>query len=212
MRFCEISGKFTDMGSFINFSQFVYFMKKILACILLILLLGCKPIQEPQQPVVQTEPTQEPQQADERQQLTTTITPARDLTGNWEGSIIFTNNCPNPACRYQGRMMPPSLTMNLVQNGNQVAGTVTVNFANFEIEELISGQSCGTFEELIRQGTVSQSQINDGVISSSRFTFTDVGDNNWDLSLTTDLLQGTITSKVPGCMGIKSTDVRLSRR
>ncbi len=169
---------------------------------LLVLILGCKPGSEPQQPIVPDEP----------QQLTTTITPARDLTGNWEGSIIFTNNCPNPACRYKGRMIPPSLTMNLVQNGNQVAGVVTVNFANFEIEELVSGQDCGTFEELVRQGAVSPSQINKGVISSSRFTFTDVGDNNWDLSLTTDLLRGTITSSVPGCMGITSTEVRLSRR
>lgn len=188
---------------------------------LLILIIGCKP--KPQPTVIQTEnKLQEPDKTDSQLQepkektaqppLTTTITPARDITGNWQGSITFTNNCPNPSCRYKGRMTPPSLTMTLAQTGNQATGAVTVNFANFEIEELISGQGCGTFAQLVQQGAVSQSQINNGIVSSSRFTFTDIGGNNWDLRLTTDLLQGVITSKTPGCMGIKSTEVRLMRQ
>lgn len=152
------------------------------------------------------------QDADAKKPLTTTISPARDLTGNWAGSITFTNNCPNPSCRYIGRMTPPSIAMTLTQNGNAVQGTVDINFANFEIQELVQGQGCGTFAQLVQQGTVSQSAINNGVVSSSRFTFTDIGGNSWDLHFTSDLLQGTISNNDPGCMGIKSEKVSLSRQ
>lgn len=144
--------------------------------------------------------------------MTSTLSPAVVLTGNWAGSLTFTNNCPNPACRYQGRMNPPSITMQLQQNGNAVAGAVTVNFAHFEIEELVPGMECGTFQQLVQQGAQSQSPIQNGVISSSRFTFTDIGGNNWDLRVTNDQIQGTISNNEPGCMGIQSNTVALTRQ
>lgn len=188
-----------------------------------LLLIGCKPKEvpiepeepeevqptvEPEEPI-QKEPKKEPDKEEfVRPRLNANITPARDLTGNWEGSLTFTNNCPNPACLYKGRMNPPSVTMELKQNGNNVIGNVTVNFGSFEIE----GQNCATFQVLVNQGIQSISVVNNGVISSSKFTFTDVGGNFWELGLTTDLLQGTISSKVPGCMGIKSDKVKLSRK
>lgn len=163
----------------------------------------------PQQAPVPAEPAP-PQQAavpPARQRLTTTITPARDLTGQWTGSFTFTNNCPNPACRYQGRLVPPSLALNLVQNGNQVAGAITVDFNQFAVEELV-GMPCPTFREA---GGVQQTQLVGGTVSSSRFTFQDVGGNTWDLMLITDLLKGTVSNNNPGCMGIQSSDVSLSR-
>mgnify|MGYP001594641285 CR=1 FL=1 len=141
-----------------------------------------------------------------KEKLTSTITPARDLTGKWEGSLTFTNNCPNPACRYKGRLVPPSIAMDLQQIGNNVVGNVTLYTNNFEIEELV-GLPCPTFSEF----QTSTSQIQNGVISSSRFTFTDIGDNSWDFRLTTDLLQGIISNNDPGCLGIQSNDVSLSR-
>ncbi|MBW3014746.1 hypothetical protein KY335_05930, partial [Candidatus Woesearchaeota archaeon] len=143
---------------------------------------------------------------------TTTITPARDLTGTWEGSVEFTNNCPNPACRYIGRMVPPSLIMNLQQTGNTVAGNVIIDFANFEIEELVPGMNCGTFQQMVDNRVRIPSVIAGGTVSSSKFTFTDVGGNFWELMFTTDLLQGTIKNNEPGCMGIASNKVKLSRK
>lgn len=157
---------------------------------------------QPAQPALPTPPGEK---------LTTAISPAVDVTGNWEGSIVFTNNCPNPACRYRGRLLPPSITMNLAQNGNNVNGAVTITFANFDIEELVEEQACGTFQQLVQQGAVSQSPIQ-GTISSSRLTFVDVGGNVWELMMTSDLMQGTVSNAEPGCSGIRSDDVKLSRQ
>lgn len=159
-------------------------------------------------PIGEAGPVQVPA-GQQQQGLTSTISPARDLTGNWQGSMTFTNNCPNPACRYKGRMVPPSITMNLQQNGNVVIGAATMDTRNFTVEELVPGMQCATF--LAALG-VATSNINNGVISSSRFTFTDDGGNFWSLNLTTDLLQGTISNNDPGCMGLSSNNVSLSRQ
>jgi len=163
------------------------------------------------------EPVQEDEESEEEPsapvpvnipEMTSTITPARDLTGNWAGSMTFTNNCPNPSCRYRGRMNPPSITINLVQAGNTVNGNVAIDFANFDVDELVPRMGCNTF---LQMGRV-QSVIQNGVISSTRFMFTDVGGNEWDMMLTTNLLQGTIKNDEPGCMGIASDNVKLSRQ
>ena len=169
------------------------------------------PIQAPIEAPTQAPPEEAQAGVQQQQKLTTTISPAVDVTGNWAGSLVFTNNCPNPACRYTGRLVPPSITMNLAQNGNNVNGAVTVHFANFEIEELVEGQVCGTFQQLIQQQVVSQSPIQ-GTISSSRLTFADVGGNVWELMVTSDLMQGTISNTEPGCLGIQSNDVKMSRQ
>ncbi len=125
------------------------------------------------------------------------LSPARDLTGSWAGSATITNNCVNPACRWSGG----SITMSLVQTGNDVTGTVTMNLPTGQV--LVSGATCGPLT-----GT---SAISGGTISSSQFTFTDVGGNFWDLRLTTDLLEGPISNSALGCLGIKG-DVSLSRQ
>ena len=123
------------------------------------------------------------------------LSPAGDLTGTWTGSATITNNCVNPACRWSGG----SISMSLVQTGNNVTGTVTMNLPQGQV--LVAGATCGPLT-----GT---SAISGGTISSSRFTFTDLGGNFWDLRLTTDLLQGTISNSALGCLGIKG-DVSLN--
>ncbi|MCK4670225.1 MAG: hypothetical protein KAT43_03400 [Nanoarchaeota archaeon] len=192
----------------------VYLIIAIL--ILSIFLTACAPeapiedsVQEPvedqaQEPEAAPEPAPQPR-------MTSTIAPARDLTGTWKGSITFTNNCANPACRYIGKVNPPSIIMNLQQNGNNVAGNVILDFANFEIEELVEGMGCDTFAQMVDQGARIPSPVA-GTVSSSKFTFTDVGGNFWELMLTTDLMQGTIKNDAPGCMGIESNNVKLSRK
>lgn len=167
-------------------------------------------MEEKEEPPVE-QPAQPPAQQQQAPQMTSTITPARDLTGTWVGSIEFTNNCANPTCRYVGKMTPHSIELNLVQNGNNVNGNIVMYFANFEIQQLLQNMPCGTFQDMVNRGVVGRGVIANGVVSSSRFTFDDPGDNHWELSMTTDLLQGRITSNVPGCMGIQSNKVKLSR-
>ena len=64
----------------------------------------------------------------------------------------------------------------------------------------------------IAQITDPVKTIVNAVISSSRFSFTDVGGNYWELMITSDLIQGTITNNEPGCLGIESKSVKLSRQ
>ncbi len=129
------------------------------------------------------------------------LSPAGDLTGSWAGSATITNNCVNPACRWSGGLNPPSITMSLVQTGNDVTGTVTMNLPAGQV--LVAGATCGPLT-----GT---SAISGGTVSSSRFTFTDVGGNFWDLSLITGSLGGQISNSASGCFGIEGT-ASLSRQ
>ncbi len=129
------------------------------------------------------------------------LSPARDLTGSWAGSAMITGNCANPVCSWSGGLNPPSVTMSLVQTGNDVTGTVTMNLPTGQV--LVPGNTCGPLT-----GT---SAISGGTVSSSRFTFTDIGGNFWSLNLTTDLLQGQISNSASGCLNIEGT-VSLSRQ
>jgi hypothetical protein len=55
--------------------------------------------------------------------LDTTITPARDLTGAWRGGVNMIDFSDEPLCQWAG-----SITLNLVQNGNNIQGNANVNF------------------------------------------------------------------------------------
>ncbi|MCX6666388.1 MAG: zinc-ribbon domain-containing protein [Euryarchaeota archaeon] len=132
------------------------------------------------------------------------ISPMGGLSGTWEGSGTFTNNCQNPACRYVGTMNPPSVFLQLQQNGNSVYGTVTINIPQSQVQTLISGQGCSGFDH-------SQSQIYNGVISGSRLTFADLGGNIWSLNILSDNLQGVVGNSMSGCLGLQG-DVSLSRK
>ena len=126
-----------------------------------------------------------------------------NVTGTWEGSGTFTNNCVNPACRYIGTLNPPSVSLVLQQNGNTILGTVTINIADSQVQTLIAGQDC--------QGLSASGQIANGVISSSRLTFYDPGGNLWSLDVTSYGLQGIVTSDQIGCLGLAG-EVSLARK
>jgi hypothetical protein len=125
------------------------------------------------------------------------------ISGTWEGSGTFTNNCDNPACRYVGTMNPPSVILELQQNENMVFGTVTINIPDSQVEELL-GQPCLGFDN-------SVSDINNGILSSTRLTFMDDGGNIWTLNFLSDNCQGTVGSNAIGCTGLQG-DVSLSRK
>ena len=84
--------------------------------------------------------------------ITTTTNPARDLTGNWDGIVTFTERVPN--CVYSA-----DYTMNLAQNGNNVVGGF-----NVVIREVKSGTvNClrtGTQLGFPVAGSISSSAIN----------------------------------------------------
>ena len=83
--------------------------------------------------------------------LSTALTPARDLTGVWEGSTKWQNNVGNPACSYEG-----TIRFNLKQSGNQLTGTwqTTITKANQLLKSVpCSGVGENPLAEL--SGTVS---------------------------------------------------------
>jgi hypothetical protein len=123
------------------------------------------------------------------------------ISGTWEGSGTFTNNCDNPACKYVGTMNPPSVILQLQQNGNMIFGTVTINIP--QPQELL-GQPCLGFDNSI-------SDINNGILSSTRLTFMDDGGNIWTLNFLSDNCQGTVGSNAIGCTGLQG-DVSLSKK
>jgi endogenous inhibitor of DNA gyrase (YacG/DUF329 family) len=131
------------------------------------------------------------------------ISPMDGLSGTWEGSGTFTNNCDNPACEYVGTMNPPSVILQLQQNGNMVFGTVTINIPQSQVQELL-GQPCYGFDN-------SVSDINNGILSSTRLTFMDDGGNIWTLNFLSDNCQGTVGSNAIGCTGLQG-DVSLSKK
>ena len=133
--------------------------------------------------------------------LTGTLSPARDLTGDWAGTATIQTNQANPQCTWPNTAT--TINMHLVQTGNQVTGTVTINLPIGGRQRNPEGFKCrsGQFEK----------QILNGVVSGSRFTFTDDGGNLWGLSYTTDTMGGTMRTSEEDS-GIKSNNVALSRR
>lgn len=132
------------------------------------------------------------------------ISPTGGVTGTWEGSGTFTNNCANPACRYVGTMNPPSVILDLEQNGNSVTGTITINIPSSQVETLIPGQGCSGFDNSI-------STIYNGVISGTHLTFFDEGYNVWSLNIIGSGLQGVVTNDQTGCTGLEGS-VSLSKK
>ncbi len=131
------------------------------------------------------------------------LSPMGGLSGTWEGSGTFTNNCENPACRYVGTMNPPSVILQLEQEGNYVFGTITLNIPVSQVTELL-GQPCNGFDN-------SASDIYNGVLNGNRLTFTDIGGNIWTLNFSSKTCQGTVDSDAAGCTGLQG-DITLSKK
>ncbi|MCH9015057.1 MAG: hypothetical protein IH877_05140 [Gemmatimonadetes bacterium] len=113
------------------------------------------------------------------------LSAARDLTGRWEGSGNFRINCPNPAWQWNGSLVPPSVIMDLTQSGESVTGSVRFNIPASDTQLLVSGVFItGLTDNLSLSGTVT----------SSAATFTDSFGSTWNMTFTSDNMQGSVTS------------------
>ncbi len=113
------------------------------------------------------------------EKLTTTISPARDLTGTWQGPAQWTNNVNNPACQYEG-----TLTIRFRQKGNVLVGDYSARIT--KTEQLISSVPCSPEGE---QGTFPLT----GKVSSSEFEFA-VATILFSGTFTSDLMKGKLES------------------
>ena len=115
------------------------------------------------------------QQDNEKKELTSTITPARDLTGRWSGSAIYQDNALNPNCKYEG-----SFVFNFQQNGNNIQGNYALTITK-PTQLLDTGLPCSP------KGTYPLTTLA-GTVSSSRIDFTDPSGNIFSGTFTTDLM------------------------
>lgn len=133
------------------------------------------------------------------------LSPMGGLTGTWVGSGSFTNGgvgCGNPACKYEGSLNPPSVILQLQQNGNMVFGTITIDIT--EVTPQFAGADCPLLDE-------SQSELYNGVLSGNRLTFADIGSNIWTLNFINGICTGNVDSNNIGCTGLKGT-IRLTKQ
>lgn len=127
------------------------------------------------------------------------------LTGAWEGSGTFTDGgigCTTPNCSYVGTTDPPSVILQLQQNGNMIFGTVTINITDSQAVQLLD-QPCS--------GLNLVSDINNGILSGGRLTFLDDYNNIWTLDFLNDNCQGTVGSNEFDCNGLKG-NISLSKK
>jgi len=132
------------------------------------------------------------------------LSPMGGLSGTWVGSGSFTNggvNCGNPACSYEGSLNPPSVILEIQQNGNMVFGTITINIPD---ATPLLDQPCPGFDN-------SQSNLYNGVLSGNRLTFADIGSNIWTLNFINGICTGNVDSNNIGCTGLKGT-IRLTKQ
>ena len=95
-----------------------------------------------------------------RPELTTKITPAKDVTGRWSGNAFFKDNVANPQCSYEG-----VFNLDLQQNGNNLVGTYQMTIKK-STQLLDTGLPC------VQPGQFPMAQIT-GSVSTSRIEFTD---------------------------------------
>ncbi|MFA5084542.1 MAG: hypothetical protein WC475_04170 [Candidatus Paceibacterota bacterium] len=129
--------------------------------------------------------------------IDSTISPAEGFSGTWEGAATLTGNCANPSCKYIGSMNPPSVSLALQQNGNNAAGTITLNYPSSKVQTLISGMGC--------QAMSATGNIANGVISSTHISFEDPAGNVWSLNMIGSGLQGTVSNSQAGCIGLQGS-------
>jgi len=133
-----------------------------------------------------------------------------DVEGRWEGSGTFTNNCENPACSYQGNLNPPSIVMEITQVQNILQGTITLNLPH--TTPLFSGADCNSLSGSIGISR-AQSSISGTQVTLTQTDFFGV----WDLQISgtsgpQSSMQGTLTNTSPGCTGLVSDNISLTRR
>jgi hypothetical protein len=116
------------------------------------------------------------------------LTPARDLTGNWQGMARWRDNVGNPACTYDG-----TITFNLQQDGNALAGLWQVEIT--QVRQLLPGVPCAP-------GGIQPPAALAGTVSSSTFRFSS-GEPEivFTGGYTSDLLNGEFESCPGQCPG-----------
>lgn len=106
------------------------------------------------------------------------LSPARDLTGNWEGRATWHDNIGSPVCFFEG-----TFRFDLKQNGNQLQGSwwMTQTKLTEKIEDAC-GKSIGVE---IPMGAIS------GTVEGSRVQFSAVlSGMSFTATFTTDQLKG----------------------
>lgn len=109
-------------------------------------------------------------------ELTSTITPARDLSGDWVGIFSSQENTPDVDCLYTG-----TFELQLQQSGNNLEGRMV--FTNIDVEQDYKSSipiPCG-----VPIGRSSSDPIT-GTVSSSAFSISRGGKKVMSGSFTTD--------------------------
>ncbi len=133
-----------------------------------------------------------------------------DVSGRWEGSATFRNNCVNYACVYQGSMNPPSVIIELEQVQNILEGTITINLS--EGDPQIDDWNCQALQGSIVI-TRAQSSISGTQVTLTQSDFLGV----WELQVVgtsgpQSSMQGTVSNTAPGCTGLVSDNISVVRR
>ncbi len=122
-------------------------------------------------------------QNQEKEKITSTITPARDLTGKWSGSFKTREDTTDVECLYTGTML-----LTLQQRGNALTGTfrlddIDVQTKNKETDSTIPPIPCGVpvYPTYIEAPVTGQ-------VSSSAIEIYGGGLTQWSGSFTTDLM------------------------
>ena len=115
----------------------------------------------------------------DKQELYSQLSPARDLTGIWEGSAQWQNNVKNPACSYEG-----IIRFDLEVDEGQLTGNwqTTITKSN----QLLETVPCSL------PGENPPAQLSGG-ISSSEVKFSS-GTIDFEAMFTLDLFKGTFES------------------
>ena len=129
------------------------------------------------------------------------------IIGKWSGTFSFTNNCPNPSCKYVGRSNPDPVSVTIKQNEGKLEGTLYSNPKLFDAVSLDKSHSSSDWCPTVRQIGEGESEIYDITMDGSKLKFSDVANNVWELELKDNKLSGKITGTDEGCNGILSNDV-----
>lgn len=104
------------------------------------------------------------------------LTPQRDLSGNWIGSANLTSAWRDQRCHYRG-------SLNSVQLWLQQSGDLASGGGKISIPLADGSPDC---KPLFKMYTIS------GVVSGTRFNFSDPAGNTWRLNFTSTLLGGRV--------------------
>ncbi len=118
------------------------------------------------------------------------LSPARDLTGNWEGRATWHDNIGSPVCFFEGKFR-----FDLKQNGNQLQGSWWLT--QTKLTETVEG-ACGSWPE----GENAMGALS-GTVEGSRAQFSALlSGMEFTSTFTTDQIKGSfVLNKEFGLLG-----------